>query len=85
MALPFATLPDGFQALAGGAAASPRRRPEMVESLALVLHHDEQAVLTAVELALESGAPSKQHVLNLLGRLIDAAPPAPSTPRRRLP
>jgi len=49
----------------------------MVEILALVLHHDEQAVLTAVELALESGAPSKQHVLNLLGRLIDAAPPAP--------
>ena len=33
-------------------------------------------MLTAVELALESGAPSKQHVLNLLGRLI--APPLPA-------
>jgi hypothetical protein len=49
----------------------------MVEILALVLHHDEQAVLTAVELALESGAPSKQHVLNLLSRLVETAPPAP--------
>jgi len=49
----------------------------MVEILALVLHHDEQAVLTAVELALESGAPSKQHVLNLLSRLIAETPPAP--------
>ena len=49
----------------------------MVEILALVLHHDEQAVLTAVELALEAGAPSKQHVLNVLGRLIGETPPAP--------
>lgn len=54
----------------------------MVEVLALVLHHDEQAVLTAVELALESGMPSKLHILNLLGRLTEAAPPAPAhTPR----
>jgi hypothetical protein len=36
----------------------------MVEILALVLHHDEQAVLTAVELALADGVPSKTHVLN---------------------
>ena len=43
----------------------------MVDILALVLHHDEQAVLTAVELALEGGVPTKTHVLNLLHRLID--------------
>lgn len=49
----------------------------MVEILALVLHHDEQAVLTAVELALDAGVPSKQHILNLLGRLIEVPPPAP--------
>jgi hypothetical protein len=36
-------------------------------------------VLVAVELALESGAPSKQHVLNVLGRLVEVAPPAPVT------
>ena len=47
---------------------------EMVEILALVLQHDEQAVLTAVELALEAGAPTKTHILNLLHRLIDGKP-----------
>jgi hypothetical protein len=45
----------------------------MVEILALVLHHDESAVLTAVELALEAGAPSKQHVLHILSRLAEEA------------
>ena len=45
--------------------------------LALVLHHDEQAVLTAVEMAIDAGVPSKQHVLNLLGRLVELPPPAP--------
>jgi hypothetical protein len=39
-----------------------------------VLHHDEQAVLTAVELALESGVPTKTHVLNVLHRLLDGKP-----------
>jgi hypothetical protein len=56
----------------------------MVEILALVLHHDEQAVLVAVELALEQGAPSKTNILNLLHRLIDgkpAAPPALTAPQ----
>ena len=46
----------------------------MVEILALVLQHDEQAVLTAVELALEAGAPTKTHILNVLHRLIDGKP-----------
>ena len=42
---------------------------EVVDILALVLHHDEQAVLTAVELALAEGVPTKTHVLNLLNLL----------------
>jgi len=42
-----------------------------VDILALVLHHDEQAVLTAVELAMAEGVLTKTHVLNLLHRLID--------------
>ena len=46
----------------------------MVEILALVLQHDEQAVLTAVELALEAGVPAKTHIINLLHRLIDGKP-----------
>jgi hypothetical protein len=37
---------------------------EMVEILALVLQHDEQAVLCAVELALSDGVPTKTHILN---------------------
>jgi hypothetical protein len=47
---------------------------EMVEILALVLQHDEQAVLCAVELALEAGVPTKTHVLNILHRLLDGKP-----------
>ena len=47
---------------------------EMVEILALVLQHDEQAVLAAVELALDAGAPTKTHILNLLHRLVDGKP-----------
>ncbi len=43
----------------------------MVDILALVLQHDEQAVLTAVEWALADGIATKTHVLNLLHRLID--------------
>jgi ABC-type sugar transport system ATPase subunit len=50
--------------------SSPRHMP-MHHILALVLHHDEQAVLTAVELSLAEGVPTKTHVLNLLHRLID--------------
>jgi hypothetical protein len=49
----------------------------MVEVLALVLLHDEQAVLTAVELALEAGVPSKQTVLNILSRLLEGNPVPP--------
>lgn len=44
---------------------------EMVDVLALVLHHDEEAVLTAVELALAEGVATKTHVLNVLHRLVD--------------
>ena len=50
---------------------NPLPSPDVVEILALVLHHDEQAVLSAVELALEAGVPTKTHVLNLLHRLVD--------------
>jgi len=74
---PFAELPDGFKRLQAILLKRPGGDREMVEILALVLHHDEQAVLTAVELALESGAPSKPHVLNLLARLLGESPPAP--------
>jgi transposase len=74
---PFTELPDAFKQLQAILLKRQGGDREMVEILALVLQHDESAVLTAVELALESGTPSKQHVLNLLKRLIEPAPLAP--------
>jgi hypothetical protein len=74
---PFTELPEGFKRLQAILFKRSGGDREMVEILALVMQHDEQAVLTAVELALENGVPSKQHVLNLLKRLIEPAPPAP--------
>ena len=76
---PFAALPEAFKRLQGILLKREGGDREMVEILALVLHHDEQAVVAAVELALESGAPSKQHILNLLTRLLDTGTPGPVT------
>ena len=69
---PFAELPAAFKRLQSVLLKRLGGDREMVEILALVLHHDEQAVLVAVELALEAGAVSKQHVLNVLSRLPSA-------------
>ncbi len=71
---PFAGMPDAFRRLQGHLLKRPGGDREMVEILALVLQHDEQAVLCAVELALEAGVPTKTHVLNILHRLLDGKP-----------
>jgi len=71
---PFVELPHAFRALQQRLLKTQGGDREMVEILALVLQHDEQAVLTAVELALEAGAPTKTHILNLLHRLVDGKP-----------
>jgi hypothetical protein len=68
---PFADLPEAFKRLQSCLLKRPGGDREMVEILALVLQHDKQAVLCAVELALEADLPTKTHVLNLLHRLID--------------
>jgi hypothetical protein len=68
---PFTEMPDAFRQLQGHLLKRPGGDREMVEILSLVLHHDEQAVLCAVELALEAGVPTKTHILNILHRLID--------------
>jgi transposase len=68
---PFATLPEAFKRLQGDLLKRPGGGREMVEILALVLQHDEEAVLCAVELALEAGLPTKTHILNVLHRLVD--------------
>lgn len=71
---PFVELPAAFKRLQTALLRQAGGDREMVEILALVLHHDEQAVLTAVELALEAGVPTKTHVLNVLHRLLDGTP-----------
>ncbi len=75
---PFLELPDAFKRLQPHLLRRSGGDREMVEILALVLHHDEEAVLVAVELALEDGVPSKTHILNRLHRLIDGKPTAPA-------
>jgi hypothetical protein len=81
---PFAEMPDAFRRLQGHLLKRPGGDREMVEILALVLQHDEQAVLCAVELALEAGVPTKTHILNILHRLIDGktgTPPSIDAPQ----
>ena len=68
---PFAELPKAFKLLQDQMLRMPGGDREMVDILALILHHDEQAVLAAVEMALDAGVPTKTHVLNLLHRLVD--------------
>ena len=68
---PFVDMPEGFRRLQGHLLKYNGGDREMVEILALVLQHDEQAVLCAVELALEAGVPAKTHILNILHRLVD--------------
>jgi hypothetical protein len=72
---PFAELPEAFRELQRqmhGRAGGDR---EMVEILSLLLQHDEQAVLVAMEMALQAGVCTKTHILNLLHRLT----PVPAT------
>jgi hypothetical protein len=64
-------MPDIFRRLQNHMLRKDGGDREMVDILSLVLHHDEDAVLRAVELALEAGVPTKTHILNLLHRLID--------------
>jgi hypothetical protein len=67
---PFVDLPEAFRRLQGHLLKHPGGDREMVEILAVALHHDGQAVLRAVEASLE-GVPTKTHILNLLHRLVD--------------
>lgn len=76
---PFAELPQAFRTLQQHLLRKPGGDREMVEILALVLQHDEDAVLLAVEMALEAGVPTKTHVLNLLHRLVDGKAITPPT------
>lgn len=68
---PFLELTPAFRQLQDHTLRKPGGDRAMVDIPALVLQHDEQAVVTAVELALTEGVPTKTHVLKLLHRLVD--------------
>ncbi len=75
---PFADMPEALQRLRRGLLRSPGGDRVMAQVLAIVATQGLEAVIVAVELALESGPPGRvsvEHVVNVLGRL--NAPAAP--------
>jgi transposase len=72
---PFADLPEALKRLQGALLRRPGWDRVMAQVLAAVPTAGLEAVLVAVELVLESGAVSAEHVLNVVGRL--NATPAP--------
>ena len=77
---PFADMPEVLQRLRRGLLRNPGGDRVMAQVLAIVLSAGLDAVLVAIELALESGPPGKvsvEHVVNVLNRL--NAQPIPPT------
>ena len=77
---PFADMPEPLQRLRRALLRNPGGDRVMAQVLAIVLTAGLEAVLVAVELALETGPPGKvsvEHVVNVLGRL-NAAPVPPT-------
>jgi hypothetical protein len=74
---PFADLPDPLQRLRRALLRHEGGDKVMARVLMAVPTHGVDAVLVAVELVLESGRPSADHVLNVIARLTDS-PPAPT-------
>lgn len=77
---PFKTLPAPFQALQQQLLKHPGGDREMVDVLALTLHHDEALIERAIALAQRSGLLTRQQVINCLNRLLDPPLPAPAKP-----
>jgi len=75
---PFSELPSSFKQLQCILLKRPGGDREMVDILALVLHHGEATLEQAISLVLESGYVSKQHVINTLMRLLDTPKPEPT-------
>jgi len=66
---PFATMPEPLVRLQAHLLKHPGGDRVMAQVLAAVPVHGLEAVLVAAEIALESGRPSGEHVLNVLARL----------------
>ena len=72
---PFAELPDPLQRLSRALLRRQGGDRVMVQVLSAVPAFGLEAVLVAVDLVLESGRPSAEHVLNVLARLREGPPP----------
>ena len=72
---PFVDLPEPLRQLSRHLLRRAGGDRVMAQVLAAVPRFGLEAVLVAVELALESGRPSAEHVLNLLARLHEGPPP----------
>ena len=72
---PFAELPDPLQKLSRALLRRDGGDRVMAQVLSAVPVFGLEAVLVAVELVLESGRPSAEHVLNVLARLREGPPP----------
>jgi len=66
---PFAELPDPLKRLSQALLRRAGGDRVMAQVLAAVPQHGLEAVLVAVDLVLDSGRPSAEHVLNVLARL----------------
>ena len=75
---PFATMPEPLVRLQGWLLKHPGGDRVMAQVLAAVPVHGLEAVVVAAELALESGRPSGEHVLNVLARLKAPKLPPPA-------
>ena len=74
---PFADMPDQFKKLRGLLLKHEGGDRVMAKVLAAVPKHGLESVLVAVELVLESGNPSAEHIENVLHRLKSTPPPTP--------
>jgi hypothetical protein len=72
---PFADMPQPLQRLRQGLMRHDGGDKTMAQVLNCVSSHGLEAVLVAVELVIESGALSTEHVLNVLARLNAVEPP----------
>jgi hypothetical protein len=72
---PFADLPESLQKLRHALLRREGGDRVMAQVLSAVPTFGLEAVLVAVELVLESGRPSAEHVLNVLARLHEGPPP----------
>jgi len=72
---PFQTMPEPLQELQRQLLKHPGGDRVMAQVLTAVPLHGIESVLVAVELALQAGHVSGEHVLNLLARLKEKRPP----------